>query len=509
MALAALLVLGATVSFVSIAPKAFEHRAAAIQAKAAAPAVEFSDTASAPGAIATDAEKLDVRLAVRATAPASGALSERRDAYYYRSPESPPAPAAAADALDSAAVSRGASAVPVAGAKAEGLTTLSRRAKLGETTRGLSVASGSSTRGFTPPDPAIRLHAGAGNVRVTREAEVAQRRQWRRQGWRRRQRRWQGWRHRHRRRLWRHRRRTDLLWGSHPHRLVPAPEDSRWVPRCRVKNSMNACRGSSQPSLTASRRSWPQVLHRRQTWTVRIAANHSGDPRQRGKIGPRRRRFTPTRTPAGCPGRGGKAWKRRAVVCCIAKRRLPISPTKTAFKRSSKPVKRLRASSKTHSRPWPRIRSRPFRSTSTRPAIRNIRRFLNQNMLPPEGRRPHRGAAQLLPLSRRPAAGFQRRSVRRPRRGRRLPLELPSTGWRGSASPPGRSTSRSGRPATSSSWSTSPARWTQPNKLPLVQWGLSAAGRAARRERPRRHGRLRGALGPGACRRPHASTRPR
>ena len=46
------------------------------------------------------------------------------------------------------------------------------------------------------------------------------------------------------------------------------------------------------------------------------------------------------------------------------------------------------------------------------------------------------------------------------------------------------------RRATSCSWSTSPARWTMPNKLPLVKQSLRTAGAATRRARPRGHRRL-------------------
>ena len=67
-------------------------------------------------------------------------------------------------------------------------------------------------------------------------------------------------------------------------------------------------------------------------------------------------------------------------------------------------------------------RSRPSRSTSTRPAIPTS--GASSTRTPPaQRRRPHRGDAQLLPLSRRASGQCERRSVRRPHRGRRLPLE--------------------------------------------------------------------------------------
>ena len=80
----------------------------------------------------------------------------------------------------------------------------------------------------------------------------------------------------------------------------------------------------------------------------------------------------------------------------------------------------------------------------------NVRRFLEQNMLPAQGRGPDRGAAQLLPL-RRPRPRPGRRPVRGPRRGGPLPLERrPPAGPDRHHGPADRRTT-TGRRATSSS----------------------------------------------------------
>ena len=70
---------------------------------------------------------------------------------------------------------------------------------------------------------------------------------------------------------------------------------------------------------------------------------------------------------------------------------------------------------------------------------------------PAQGCRPHRGTAQLLPLQRCSRRGLQPAIPSRSMSRSPAVPGTPSTGWRGSASRPGRSTSRSGRPATSSS----------------------------------------------------------
>jgi len=108
----------------------------------------------------------------------------------------------------------------------------------------------------------------------------------------------------------------------------------------------------------------------------------------------------------------------------------------------------------------------------------NVRRFLSQNQLPP---RDAVRIEELLNYSRitthplpEPAtipSPSTSRSSAAPGRRR--------TAWRGSASRPGRSTSPSGPPATSSSWSTSPAPCRRPNKLPLVPVGTPAPGRCS------------------------------
>ena len=80
----------------------------------------------------------------------------------------------------------------------------------------------------------------------------------------------------------------------------------------------------------------------------------------------------------------------------------------------------------------------------------NVRRFLNQNMLPPGTPSGSRRCStiSLITMRLRPApASIRSRSTSR---SPAVP-GTPSTGWRGSASPPGRSTSPGERPATSSS----------------------------------------------------------
>ena len=111
--------------------------------------------------------------------------------------------------------------------------------------------------------------------------------------------------------------------------------------------------------------------------------------------------------------------------------------------------------------PEPRSSTTPFRMSAKTPIDLLDRRrygelFQHQALSQPERpsaprRRPHRGDAQLLPLPRCASVECQRRSVRRSHRGRRLAPGTPSIGWPGSVSPPGPSTSRAGRRATSCS----------------------------------------------------------
>ena len=115
---------------------------------------------------------------------------------------------------------------------------------------------------------------------------------------------------------------------------------------------------------------------------------------------------------------------------------------------------------------------------------------------PAQGCRPHRGTTQLLPLRRQAPAGLRPRPLRRPRRGRRLPLECRAS--------PGadRDRGQAHRPV--------PTAAQQPRLLarrlrvdgrgaahdPV---GSVAARRAAQRERPGRDRRLRECLGIGAA----------
>ena len=91
----------------------------------------------------------------------------------------------------------------------------------------------------------------------------------------------------------------------------------------------------------------------------------------------------------------------------------------------------------------------------------NVRRFLAQNMLPPRTPSASKSCSITSPTTtprRRPPAPIPSPSTSR------SPAApgTPSTGWRGSGSRPGRSTNPDGRPATSSSSSTSPARCSSP-----------------------------------------------
>ena len=118
-----------------------------------------------------------------------------------------------------------------------------------------------------------------------------------------------------------------------------------------------------------------------------------------------------------------------------------------------------------------RAACRRSRSTSIRPAIPMSAASSPRTRCRPRTRSASRSCSTTSPTMthrrRTPARTRSRCTSRSPA----VP-GTPSTGWRGSASRPGRSTSRSGRPATWSSWLTSRARCKQPNKLPLVQWSL-------------------------------------
>ena len=120
--------------------------------------------------------------------------------------------------------------------------------------------------------------------------------------------------------------------------------------------------------------------------------------------------------------------------------------------------KQLQAEPRPNAEAYDRIVDNPFLRVGQEPlstfsidvdtaSYANVRRFLNQNMLPPAGRGPDRGVAQLLPL-RRPAADG-RRAVLGQRRGRRLPLE------RRAPAGPDRPEGQADRPATSGRRATS------------------------------------------------------
>ena len=152
------------------------------------------------------------------------------------------------------------------------------------------------------------------------------------------------------------------------------------------------------------------------------------------------------------------------------------------------------------------ITDNPFHETADRVAVdvfdrRRYGQLCQRPPLPhPEhapaaGCRAHRGDAELLSL-RRCAAARTRASIRSPFTSRWPAAPgMPSTGWRGSASPPGRSTSRA-RPASNLvflvdvSGSMADAQQAAAGAV-----GPATAGRAARRERPGRHRRLRQCLG--------------
>ena len=93
------------------------------------------------------------------------------------------------------------------------------------------------------------------------------------------------------------------------------------------------------------------------------------------------------------------------------------------------------------------------------------------------GRGAHRGADQLLPLRLPGRRRTTRRSRSRPRS--RRARGTANTGWRSSACRRAASTADARRRATSCSCSTSPARWTPPDKLPLVKTAHAAARRHA------------------------------
>ena len=116
-------------------------------------------------------------------------------------------------------------------------------------------------------------------------------------------------------------------------------------------------------------------------------------------------------------------------------------------------------------------RFRRSRSTSTRPPTPTCAASSTQGQLPPPDAVRIEELINYFPYDYPPPTGDA--PVRRPRRGRPAARGTPSTAWCASASRAARSTAgqAAGR-ATSSSCSTSPARWTTPNKLPLVKQAL-------------------------------------
>ena len=130
----------------------------------------------------------------------------------------------------------------------------------------------------------------------------------------------------------------------------------------------------------------------------------------------------------------------------------------------------------------------------------NVRRFLKDGQLPPEGRGAHRGARQLLPLR----LSRTRRATRRSRhdRGRGLSLEAGPPAGAASACRAGRSPTETCLPGNLVFLIDVSGSMDEPRKLPLLKAALGLLVDQLRPRGPRGDRGLRG-------RRPASSCRPR
>ena len=170
---------------------------------------------------------------------------------------------------------------------------------------------------------------------------------------------------------------------------------------------------------------------------------------------------------------------------------------------------------------YDKIVDNPFHMTTAEPlstfsidvdtaSYANVRRFLGQNMLPPKD--AVRIEEMLNYFAYDDAPPLQRASIPSPSMSRsRAAPGTPSTGWRGSACR--RPIDHGGGPpATSSSWSTSPARWQSPTSSPWSSgassgWSSNLA-RTIRSPSSSTRGRRVWCCPPTSCRTRRRSSRP-
>ncbi len=161
--------------------------------------------------------------------------------------------------------------------------------------------------------------------------------------------------------------------------------------------------------------------------------------------------------------------------------------------------------------PKPTTRSSTIRSTGRRSeplstfsidvdtaSYANVRRFLSQNMLPPKDAVRIEEMLNYFPYHDAPPSKSSEHPFA-------VHVEVAGCPWNAAApAGPHRHRRQAHRPVPPAASNLVflvdvSGSMNEPNKLPLVQWALAALGRAARRERPGRHRRLRRGLGTGAA----------
>ena len=215
------------------------------------------------------------------------------------------------------------------------------------------------------------------------------------------------------------------------------------------------------------------------------------DPRQPPPVPPRHCRLLARRCPA----------RRRGVRPPPVRAHGGPGPLRAG--RAARPWRGRRADHNTEA--YDRIDDNPFLAARDNPlstfsidvdtaSYANVRRFLRDGHLPPPDAVRIEELVNYFRYDYPAPRG--RRAVRGHDRGRRLRRGTASTGWCASACRRATIAPRTGAArATWCSWSTSRARWTTPNKLPLLKRVAGAARRAARGAGPHRDRGLRRRVG--------------
>ena len=263
--------------------------------------------------------------------------------------------------------------------------------------------------------------------------------------------------------------------------------DSSCTSRCRLRCGTAGTRSRSNQQAGASEADG--VRERAAPRAGRAPIGHGSDGQRLGSTAPRRCPRFPTKPAAtasneplhwSCPARPSRSEQGQA-----RSRPACTTPPESDLRRRrcqdrvanpAEPARRRQEA-------FEPIAENPFIRRSPEPlstfsidvdtaSYANVRRFLAQRTAAAARRRADRGDAQLLPLRRPAAAAGKPRPVRRPRRGRRLPLERRAPAGADRHRRASRSTSNERPPSNLVFLIDVSGSMDEPNKLPLVKGSL-------------------------------------